>query len=254
MKTFSYLKFLCFIFFVLFLSDLSFGQAEVYIGGRSGINVASFKWDADTRKNRDLSTKSIIGPHVSFVSAIKFNNWFGVQAEAAYIQRGARAIYDIENLQGQNEQGQAINYRDVYVVDRFKTHYIDVPIFVRFRLGGEGFAATAKFGPTFSMAMTGTHQHTEDAKVVGQNQQGQPTEQIIDYVKTKNMNFDKEYNRFDIAATGALGVEIGAGPGAIIADLRYLLGLNDLNAKSRKIDNRIKNRGFQIGLGYIVKL
>lgn len=253
MKTFSYLK-LCAIFMLVFLSNRGFTQPEILIGGRSGINVASYRWDAQVRNNRELSTKSIVGPHVSFVSTLKFNNWFGVQAEAAYIQRGARAIFDVENLQGQNEQGQAVNYQDVYVVDRFKTHYIDVPIFVRFRLGGEGFAATAKLGPTFSMALTGTHQHTEDAKVVGQNQQGQQVEQRIDYVKTKNIDFDKEYNRFDIAATGALGIEISAGPGAIIADLRYLLGLNDLNTKSRKIDDRIKNRGFQIGLGYIVKL
>lgn len=255
MKTNSYLKSLCAIFcFLIVGSSVSYAQMGLYLGGRAGINVASFKWDAATRNNRDLSTKAIIGPHVSFVTTIEFNKWFGVQAEATYMQRGARTIFDAENLQVQTEQGQTINYKDVYVVDLIRSHYVDVPLLVRFRLGSENFAFIGKLGPTFSMALTGTQKHTEDAKQLGQNQQGQQVEQRIDYVKTTNLDFDKDYNRFDIAATGAAGVAITAGPGDIIVDLRYLLGLNDLNTKGRKIDDRIKNRGFQIGVGYIVKL
>lgn len=247
MKLLSYLSKLCLAVFLIISAQAVHSQPDIYIGGRAGINVGSFKWDATSTSDKDLYPKSIIGPHVSFVTVLKLAPWFGIQGEAAYVQRGAKLVWDVETFQGQNEQGQAITFKDVYQVNQYKTHYIDVPLFARFQLGSDNFAFTLKLGPTFSIALSGTERVSADAK----NAQGQDLEIPT---QTKSLNFDKDYNRFDIAATGAIGTEISAGPGAVIVDLRYLLGLNDLNAKSRKIDDRVKNRGFQIGVGYIVRI
>lgn len=246
MKTLSYLKMLCLLFVMSLAAQSAFSQVEVMIGGRTGINVSSFRWDTPTRNNKDLSTKSVIGPHVSFTAVIKIAPWFGVQAEAGYGQRGAKKSFDGENVKIKNEQGQEVTYKELSQQIIFKTNYIDVPLLARFQLGSDNFAFIGKLGPTFSIALNGTSQFTQDVT----DAQGveQPT-----YSKTTKLNFDKEFNRFDIGATVAIGTEIKAGPGAIIFDLRYILGITDAT-KAKKIDDRVKNRSFQIGAGYIVRL
>ncbi len=246
MKTLSYLKMLCLLFVMSLAAQNAFSQVEVMIGGRTGIDVGSFRWDTATRNNKNITTKGVIGPHVSFTAVIKVAPWFGVQAEAGYAQRGAKEIFYAENIQLQNAQGQAVTYKEARQQFVYKTNYIDVPILARFQLGSDNFAFIGKLGPTFSIALNGTSQNTIDLT----DAQGvvQPTT-----TETKKLNFDKDFNRFDIGATVAIGTEIKAGPGAIIFDLRYILGITDAS-KAKKIDDRVKNRTFQIGVGYIVRL
>lgn len=246
MKTISYLKLISAALFIALLTPEAQAQPEVLIGGRTGMNIGSFRWDAATRNNSNVNTKSSIGPHVSFVTVVKFAHWFGLQAEAGYVQRGAKAVFDADNLQGQNEQGQTVTVKDYHEELLYKVNYIDVPLLARFQLGSDKFAFVGKLGPTFSLALNGTGRNT----VSYSDAQGkeQPTIQ-----NTNKLNFDKDFNRFDIGATVALGTEIGAGPGAVIFDLRYILGITDAS-KAKKIDDRVKNRSFQIGIGYIVRL
>lgn len=246
MKTLSYLKTLCFILLMTLAGQSAFAQLEVMLGGRTGINIASYRWDTATRNNSKITTKSAIGPHVSFVAVMKVAPWFGVQAEAGYCQRGGKLHYDEETLQTQNAQGQTVTIKDFHQQLLYKTNYIDVPIFARFQLGSDNFAFIGKIGPTFSLALNGTEQNTQDYN------NAQDVEQDT-FTETKKLNFDKDYNRFDVGATLALGTEIKAGPGAIIFDLRYILGITDAN-KSKDLDERVKNRSIQIGAGYIVRL
>ena len=220
MKTLSYLKMLCLLFVMSLAAQTAFSQMEVMIGGRTGMNVGSFRWDAATRNNSNITTKGAIGPHVSFTAVLKFAPWFGVQAEAGYSQRGAKEIFDAQNIQLQNAQGQAVTYKELHQEVLFKTNYIDVPLLARFQLGSDNFAFIGKIGPTFSIALNGTRQFKQDVT----DAQGavQPT-----FVETTKLNFDKDFNRFDIGATVAIGTEIKAGPGAIVFDLRYIIGITD---------------------------
>lgn len=246
MKTLSYLKMLCLLFVMSLAAQSAFSQVEVMIGGRAGMNVGSFRWDTTTRNDKNVSTKGVIAPHVSFTAVLKLAPWFGVQAEAGYSQRGAKSIFDAENIEVTNEQGQKITYKEARVVRSYRSNYIDVPLLARFQLGSDNFAFIGKLGPTFSVALNGTEQTVIDLT----DAQGK---ELPTNTETTKLNFDKTFNRFDIGATVAIGTEIKAGPGAVIFDLRYILGINDAS-KAKKIDDRVKNRTFQIGVGYIVRL
>lgn len=246
MKTLSYLKTLCLLFVMSLAAQTAFSQVEVMIGGRTGMNVSSFRWDAATRNDVNISTKSAIGPHVSFVAVVKVAPWFGVQAEAGYGQRGAKLIVDTPNGTITGADGKQVQIKEAHEVYLFKTNYIDVPLLARFQLGSDNFAFIGKLGPTFSIALNGTQKYTLDYN----NAQDQPQTTIT---QTTKLNFDKNFNRFDLGATVAIGTEIKAGPGAIIFDARYIIGITDAN-KAKKIDDRVKNRTFQIGVGYVVRL
>jgi hypothetical protein len=49
-------------------------------------------------------------------------------------------------------------------------------------------------------------------------------------------------------------MEIGAGAGRILFDLRYQIGLANVLDDGDDPDERRKNRGFQIGVGYVIPL
>ncbi|MFN2431050.1 MAG: porin family protein [Cryomorphaceae bacterium] len=248
MKTQSYLKVFSILFLTWITAHASF--AQVSLGGRAGINVGSFRWDEATRNSKDIGTSSQIGPHVSFVALYEPSSWFGLQAEIQYIQKGAKASFGCENCQVQNGtdangQPQVVTATELDQELLYKTNYIEVPILARIRLGGDNFAFNGFLGPTFGMALSGTSRFSQDLEV--QNQQPQNS------VNTEKLDFDKDYNRFDIGGLVGAGFQVAAGPGSITFDLRYVLGISNL-VKEDDPDERVKNRSFQIGVGYIVPL
>ena len=245
MKTLSYLKMLCLLFVMSFTAQSVFSQVDVLIGGRAGMNVASYRWGTEIRNSKTILGKSVIGPMVSFTAVIKVAPWFGIQAEAGYTQRGGKLVFDQDNFTTADAKGQQVTYKLYHQELIFKTNYIDVPVLARFQIGSDNFAFIGKLGPTFSIGLNGTSQNSIDAT------NAQDVQEIQS--KTTKLNFDKDFSRFDIGATVAIGTEIKAGPGAVIFDLRYILGINDAT-KAKKIDDRVKNRGFEIGAGYIVRL
>ena len=245
MKTLSYLKVLWITLFLSTMATSVFAQIEVMLGGRAGMNVASYRWGNTYRNNKDIDSKSVIAPHVSFVTVLELAPWFGIQGEIQYIQKGGKVMYSCENCQVPNAQGQATQYKLYSEELKIKANYMEVPIMARFRLGGDNIAFNGFLGPAFSIALNGTEQFTLD-QTDAQDKEATTT-------KTTKINFDKEYNRFDIGGVVGAGMEFGAGPGAIIFDLRFELGISDAT-KQKSLDERIKNRGFQIGLGYIVRL
>lgn len=245
MKTISYLKVLWITLFFTTMATSVFSQVEVMLGGRAGMNVASYRWGNAIRNNKNIDSKSVIAPHVSFVTVLELAPWFGVQGEIEYIQKGGKIVFSCENCQLANAQGQATTFKMYTEELKFKTNYMEVPILARFRLGGDNVAFNGFVGPAFSIALNGTEQYTVDQTDAQDND--------ATATKTTKLNFDKEFNRFDIGGVAGAGMEFGAGPGAIIFDLRFELGISDAT-KQKSLDERIKNRGFQIGLGYVVRL
>lgn len=245
MKTLSYLKVLWITIILSTISFTAFSQVEVMLGGRAGMNVASYRWGNDVRNNKDIDSKSSIGAHVSFVTVMELAPWFGIQAEAQFIQKGGKLFYSCENCAVNNDQGQAVQFKSFSQELKIQANYMELPILARFKLGGDNVAFNGFLGPAFSIALNGTEQFTQD--------QTDAQDKETTATKTTKLNFDKEYNRFDIGGVVGAGMEFGAGPGAIIFDLRFELGISDAT-KQKNLDERIKNRGFQIGLGYIVRL
>jgi hypothetical protein len=116
----------------------------------------------------------------------------------------------------------------------------------RLNLGGDNFAFNGFLGPSFGFALSGTQRFEYDLERT--NGQGDESD-----TETEKLDYDKDLSRFDISALAGVGFSIGAGPGKITFDVRYILGISDLT-KEDDIDDRIKNRAFQIGAGYIVRL
>ncbi len=245
MKTLSYLKVFWISILLITTSTTAFSQVEVMLGGRAGMNVGSYRWGSNIRNNKDINSKSVIAPHVGFVTVLELAPWFGIQGEVEYIQKGGKLTFSCENCAINNAQGQPVQQKEISQVQTVKANYIEVPILARFRLGGDNVAFNGFVGPSFAIALNGTVQNTLDLTDAQDNE--------TTNTNTEKLDFDKEFNRFDIGAAVGAGMEFSAGPGAIIFDLRYVLGISDAT-KEKDLDERIKNRSFQIGVGYVVRL
>ena len=228
----------------------SISQAQVSIGGRTGINFASFSWEEAITDVDDLRTSSIVGPHVGFVAVFEPSTWFGIQAEANYIQKGGKYIFDCENCAFQISETQQIAFSEYEEQSTIRAHYIEVPILARLRFGGENFGFNVLVGPSagFAIAARSAYQ-AEGETLVQQGQQPQ----VLDESEEEKLFPGDDFIAFDLGLNAGAGVEIAAGPGKVIMDLRYQLGFSNLIIDA-DLDERRKNRGFQIGIGYIVPL
>lgn len=245
---------LCLILFSGFLTlfVVSTAKAQVLIGGKAGINIASFDWD-DATANSDLITGAVITPQVAFVSVFEFADWFGLQAEIQYVQKGAKITFDCENCTVNTQNGQQVTLSSLEQNVSYRSNYIDVPLLARFKIGSENFAFTGLLGPSFGMALSGRQKfYQRTVPLVNNNGQQQAGEASV-LNDVEKLRFDKDYNRFDMGVIGGVGLAIGAGPGAVIFDARYVLGLTNM-VKNAGLTEKTQNRGFQIGAGYIVRL
>jgi hypothetical protein len=120
---------------------------------------------------------------------------------------------------------------------KVKLDYIEVPLLLRFGMSsGTGFMPYVMAGPSVGFEI-GCELDLEDSDL----------EEDCD---TAGVGFF-ERAKTDFGLTGALGFELPAGPGNILVEGRYTLGLTDLNKEG---DSKSRNRSFGVFAGYAVPL
>lgn len=163
----------------------------------------------------DISTEtysSILGLGIGGIATYPLANGFAVQAEPMLVQKGFKI----------SEYGY--NYT-------VKLLYFDVPVFIRYNIpAGESIMPYAILGPNLGFRTS--------AKIT------------FDDGSSEKINEDFSSIDFGLGLGG--GVEVPYENLIFFGEVRYVLGLTDINAQAD--ESKVKNRGLQILLGIKVPL
>lgn len=220
-------------FAAIFLSLSTVVSAQFYTGIRVGGNL----------NNVSLPTIiDLVAPNVEYLPGVNLgitteygiSDHFSIISEANYQEKGFRIR---ENMD--------VNLFNLDIplgvrVDT-KVRYVDIPVMAKYAFGNGGVKGYLAAGPQVSYALNGRVKTRADF--------------LFDFNLTNiPINFSTvNYQRFDVAAVIAAGVDIPAGNGKVFFDARFSQGLSD-SFKLPVIDLNIKNHGFGFGVGYKMAL
>ncbi len=216
------------LFVTLVFTFSSFGQWSV--GPRLGVNFSTLtgKWNS----NDDSKSRWITGPVVGAVGNYSFTDMFSLNAELLYITMGEKTIYTY------SEESRALNSQTYW--EKEKYHCFQLPILFRadFLTNSLFFAF---FGPYFTYKLGGKWKDSDgnSGKIKIQEHESRDD--------GNTWYLDPDYNRrFDFGIYLGAGAGKKLGPGRLEVDLRYGIGLLDLNKFDDKDDKQnAKDNGYK---------
>jgi hypothetical protein len=206
---------------LLILAATSRTSAQTFsLGAKAGAGISYFsnfdKGDYDIKRSPNIMVQG------GLVAKLDLSKLVGIQFEILYHQNGEK--YEMAVEPGlTTEMKLAINYITLPVLAEFSHAFGKVTLF-----GG--------LGPYFGYALNGK------TTVLG-------TSEKIDFGKDN-------YRRFDVGASGDVGIGLKAGKGNIFLDFRYNYGFMDVMQVEDKPEGYKPHctRNFGIYLGYMIPL
>lgn len=193
-------------------------SAQPVIGFRLGLSMskASTELTEFEGVDREWLTKFTGGGFIRFDAGM-----IGVQPELLYVTKGIRFTDEATDDQAD-----------------IRLDYIEVPILLHLQLGAGPIAPYVVAGPAFAFeAGCSLKISTEGASIE---------------VDCDDDEDELERKKFDVGAMFGAGFGFAAGPGSIIVDGRYNLGL--MNIVEDTPDAELKHRAFYFTAGYQIPL
>ena len=194
------------------------------LGVKAGIDLSRVS-------NEDLPSGmekvSKIGFQGGFVGNLGFGKFLSVQMELLFAQKGFKIK--------ETESG-------VTVKAWTTVNYLEIPLLLKFSLPAGPVVIFANVGPSFGIGLTG--------KIATEPDLGMDQKVSFD---------DGGLKRFDFGLLFGAGAGIKVGPGLIYLDLRYGLGISDINNVTDAVKNadgykKNSNRNFGIAVGYLIHM
>jgi hypothetical protein len=206
-------------------------NAQVSIGGRFGVTANNV---VAPSLNNTLSFNPTYNYSAGVVAEIPLGNWLAVQPELNYTTKGFGMklskdfkIFDISLPLG--------------VKAETKFHYLEVPLLLKAKFGGESVKGYVTAGPTLGYALAG--------RLTGS------TSLLIDvkvYDSPINLN-TSGFNRFEVGGLIGGGVAVETGKGQLFLDARYTRGLTE-SYEIPVIGTKVMNQGYGLSMGYLHRL
>ena len=198
----------------LFLTGtLTLLHAQLGIGARVGVNIATANFEKDLTNNPDYN----LGFQGGVVVEVGLLDFFAIQPEVNFVQKGLKRIELMGDAPSEHEVKTYLNY-------------IEVPVLFKGKFGGEMVKAYLMAGPTFGYAFDGMMK--------------------IEDMPDEDVSFDN-LKRAEFGLQFGAGVGVAAGPGTLFLDGRYGMGISDINDLKDSPYGEWRNDGFNIGIGYI---
>lgn len=220
----TFLKHLATTLIILFSINAALSQG-LSIGIRTGAAYYTVKNDlADENAQFDLGVDVAVPLEWSITSA------FSIQPELHYTQKGVAF----------KTTGDGVERRLV-----FKTNYLELPILFKADHGTDQFSCYLFVAPSVGYAL---NRHV--AERVGSIEK---VKEDIDFIK----DGPAQDRRWEFSAIGGIGMKLKAGPGHVVADARYSLGLTDdtkFDGEEPSDWKETTNRGCILSVGYMIPL
>lgn len=212
---------------VAFLGGYTSFAQSVSFGPRVGVNLATQKGvggdNKDAREDFNETVKSNTGLQAGVVLNLAVNDLLSFQPELLFSQKG----FKVEESDG------GVNMELVR-----KASYLEVPVLAKFTFGSEALRGFATMGPYAGYWLGGNESFRVNSTEINED-----------------VDFDNEdYNRLDVGGSFGVGMAYQLGAGALNLDVRYSLGLSDVNkydSNGRDGEPKLTNRVFGISLAYL---
>lgn len=222
------------IVFALFsFAILNTNLAQVAIGLKTGVNFASVH-TTDLIDQAAPDFRYTPGFTLGGVTEINFGRYFALQPEVNWVQKG---------FTWDESAGVPIGNIEIPLGAKatFRSNYIEVPLLAKVKLGNEVVQAYILAGPSVGYAT--------NAKIITRPRLFFEFDPIKTNVNLDNIN----YERFDIGATGGLGVQFNLNGVKIFADARYTHGFTELY-DFPVVNEKILNRSVALSAGMLFDL
>ena len=176
------------------------------------------------------------------------NGFFSVQPELLYLQKG----YQVEAA---GDEGSTLRLTDTF-------NYLEVPILAKVNFGTKRVKLYINAGPSIGYALNGRFTQdisggllafsTKSKNVFGE----EPDNSIGDETYLS----PKYYNRVDVGVQFGGGIGLAVGPGTVLLDARYGMGLTNFfrgnpdNGTESDDQPNMQNRVLAFTLGYAIPL
>jgi hypothetical protein len=198
----------------------------ITIGLKAGVNVADLAIEeAGTSVSTDTRTVVALGPFVEF----GLGGVLAVQPELLYSQKGA-------------------SFSEPGIDLTFKLNYIEVPVLLKARLSPPGSPVRPSIyaGPVVGFE--------SKCEVEGSAEGVSANIDCSEFVELSEGEVDLQTKSVDFGLALGAGLDIPAGPVVIVGDVRYTLGLTDVNDVTGASALDIKNRAWSVFAGVGIPL
>lgn len=190
--------------------------AQLNLGFKAGVNLAKQKFDGE---GFTISPDNRIGLQVGAMAEVGLGENLAVQPEVLFIQKGFKADFDDPFTGEKSEMSLMLNH-------------VEVPLLVKYKFPTQGIGFYLAGGPAVGYAASGKSKFDgESSKLEDEDWEG--------------------YNRLEVGAHAGAGVLIPVGAGVVCIDLRYILGLSNLNDDETD-DTKAFNRGIGLSVGFFI--
>ena len=218
-------------------------HAQLSLIPKVGLTRASFNYSDDVAANADV--RGVTGFLIGAGLNAPLTKFISVQPEFYLIQKGSYREWNIF--------GSTATYKE-------KLNYLEVPVLIKASYDLDELTIYANTGPYIAFALGGRYKG--DGNVAGISYDGEGKIKFAD--KPSNANSDVQYyendnvRRTDFGWQFGAGIGYKAGPGKVILDLRYGLGIANFAKEpdnaANNYDNTSKHRAFAISVGYAIPL
>ena len=188
---------------------------DLSVGARLGLNLATVSGDVE-----DEFLDSSRGGGAALQADLAFNPWLSLQPGLAYTAKGCRWVHEREN-----DDGDLIEVEDISRAD-----YLELPINLAVGVPRPWRVKPYVYaGPALALFL-GAH------KTVS-----------VDGNRTSAGSRNDSARNLDLGLDWGGGAALGLGPGVLLFDARYTLGLLSVDANN---DDDVRNRVLTFSLGY----
>ena len=191
-------------------------------GFRAGLNSATVNFEDES--GLGIEPDSRLGLDLALMASLGITEEFSIQPELHFIQKGFRL--DLDFGAGDVIESQVI------------LNYLELPVLAKYAFGGETLQGFVNAGPSMGYALSGKSKAESN---------GIEEEEDLDFKEDGVKRTD-----FSFVLGGGLGIE--AGPATVFLDIRYLLGLTNLDDSGDDDSPTQRNRGLGFGVGILFPL
>lgn len=225
------------IFSLALLATIGFTcQAQTFIP-KAGVSFSNVAFQ-NTQAGQKATTGFLVGAGFNF--PMDTDGFFSIQPELLYIQKG---------YQSQWSTSSKTTDANIHL------NYLEIPILAKLSFGSESLKGYINAGPSIGFGMGGkanktTFDGTKTTSVTGSVKFGpQPL------MANSNDVYVDNQTDFGLQFGGGIGYQVG--PGSLLLDVRYGLGMTNLynlGDKQSAGANKSQNRVLALSLGYAIPL
>lgn len=221
---------------LFFISIFNLSNAQIFLGGRVGLNMSFLSIQPTLEKYdilSEISTK--LNPNVALLGYFEIGPYFAIQPELVYNRKGAKSKVNVFRDNDTTITGEW----------NYSFDYVEVPLMFKLSLNSKGFDPFIEFGGYYGYMFKAKY-HSE--AFVNQTE-------ILreDYnFEFTNDPYGRTFNKNDYGFKLGVGGTFKVSKGVAFFSIRYTQGLVDVvNYQTKPTDyKKTLNRVFQITLGY----